>query len=269
MNLIVGSNGYLARNLLNSLDPEKTITISRQPSSKAHQQLQIHISESTGEEKFETRLKDLLREATSIIILSVPPFRDYFVSRHFFDFLKNLVFWYSQNVPARKIWFRSSTMAYFDGEVTPVTSYEYFKLEYELFLRYVFTAIRPDMSITTLRLPILFGGISPNKDGQFFYDVIDEYRQGNQWPYKEGEYVEWGTSWVYVPDLCDAILNSEFEAGSRTLDISSGFVSYSEFHGVLSGKYKQECKGEMPLYKTRHFIKDQLNLLPRRLADVL
>ncbi|OUL37136.1 hypothetical protein BV372_03835 [Nostoc sp. T09] len=278
MNLLLGSSGYLGVNLLEYLDPNQTITVSR--SSEKPEVLE-HICLDIRDELTSSELQQIVKcRPSQIYILGRPTEDDFYINKRFYDNLKTLFLKLADDPILSTIHFFSTTLVYDGikhitssllGEVKPYSFYEYFKLDFELFLHYLSLNIRPDIAVFIHRLPILFGGIfSPQKNSdQFLYSFINSYIQGNGWRFATEEDKKYGTSWAFTPDLCKAVTLPPSSSGFHLKNASSGFFTYFQLHELLVQYFGQPLKDELKLYRSYFNIDDELGLPQKSIDDAV
>jgi hypothetical protein len=278
MNLLIGSSGYLATNLLQFLELNQTVTISRDsedPKSFVH--ICLDLRDKYAQSYFQ---KILNCRPSHIYILSRPTEDDFNTNKCFYDNLKMLILQLTRDPLLSVIHFFSTTLVY-DGEthissanlagVKPYKIYEYFKLDFELFLHHLSLDIRPDLAIITHRLPLLFGGLFcwQKNSNQFIYGFIESYSKGNAWKFSTDDEKKYGTSWAFVPDLCEVITSHRLKPGFYLKNVSSGFFTYYDLHKILIQYYTPFGENELYLYRSYFKIDDELGLRQINIVDVL
>lgn len=278
MNLLLGSSGYLGTNLLQYLQPEQTVTVSRgreQPPVLKHFCLDL---------RDELELSDLeailAYRPSDIYILGRPTEDDFYLNKRFYDNLKTLLLQLSREPILSAIHFFSTTLVYDgiqhipsskSGETKPYSFYEYYKLDFELFLHYLSLSIRPDIAVWVYRLPILFGGVfSPERNsGQFLYGFIDSYARGIGWEFTTEEEKKYGTAWAFTPSLCQIITSIPSNPGFHLRNTASGFFTYFQLHELLVQHFGTPSNKELKLYRSYFNVNDELSLPQMEIREVL
>ncbi|MCP4490097.1 MAG: NAD(P)-dependent oxidoreductase [Gammaproteobacteria bacterium] len=277
--LILGANGFIGRNLVDCLGEQPLITVSRSAKNHAHNSKHYSIDLSNN---IISGNHPLFSETPNrIYILARPDSLGYDINRVFHTNLQLLLMKWCDNIDLESIYFVSSTMVYdclghkprtnAPDDAEPWGMYEYFKLETELFLKYISNCLRTNVSIEVLRIPLGFSGITnaASNSNQFIYHFIDSYRQGLYWDFRSDEARKYGSSWVHVPDLavCITKRQKKVNSGYRIVNVSSGYFSYHQLDQFFIDKLKFERKKEMRLYRSNYQIVDQLNLPQRDLLQ--
>lgn len=278
MNLIIGSSGYLATNLKEYLDPSQTIEISRSHiESNSFKNICLDFRNQLTLDDIENILS---YEIKDIYILGRPVESDFYANKTFYDNLKWLFLELIDRFSPRSIHFFSTTLVY-DGIdrvklsastiVKPYSFYEYFKLDFELFLQYLSLNFGEDVAIHIYRLPLLFDGKfswKKNSD-QFIYYFIDSYTQSNGWAFKTDKDKQYGTSWLSTSDLCQLITTNRNKPGFYLKNASSGFFTYFELNQILSDYFGNPKNNELKLYHSYFRIDDELGVPPRDIKTSL
>jgi nucleoside-diphosphate-sugar epimerase len=267
---VVGAAGYLAGNLLRALDGREIRLLSSRP---------VNAGKGYCFDLSDAPLPDdhpvLREEISEAFILARPPTRDYAPNRMFCDNLQRLLLQWCRSPRLRTVHFTSTALVYpgvpgATQSAAPHGSYEYFKLETELFLRYLHLDVRSDVAFRIYRLPIAFGGAADERSraSQFLYSFIRSYARGCKWRFESAADQRYGTSWFWVPDFAERVCRPAAGAGGYEIcDVASGFFTYRELHELLERHFPGEGSDELHLFRTRFELRDQLGLQPRDLAD--
>ncbi len=278
MNLLLGSSGYLGTNLLEYLAPHQTITVSRDNNAP---DVLAHIHLDFREQLAPDELQAILHYRPShIYVLGRPVENDFFINKRFYDNLKSLFLQLANDPVFSCVHFFSTTLVYDGiahvsssklGEVKPYSFYEYFKLDFELFLQYLSIDLRPDLAIYVHRLPILFGGkFSSQKNlNQFLYQFLHSYAQGIGWNFETDADKQYGTSWAFTPDLCKVITSITPKSGFHLRNVASGFFTYFQLHDILSSHLGCPVKNDLKLYRSYFEVDDELGLPQMKIQDAI
>jgi nucleoside-diphosphate-sugar epimerase len=280
--LVLGSSGYIGRHLTAALADRRTIAVSRAvdegPSS-------VPVDLSAAPLPGGHRLFGLA--PASVFVLARPAAPEHGPNRIFHDNLQRLLLAWSEGSSLGQVDFTSTTMVYpgthpgpepaDSPRVAPYGLYEYFKLETELFLRYLST-VRPDLDVRVWRLPIAFGGDGDLRAlaeaGQFLPYWIDAYMTGRAWRFETPEDATFGTSWFDLSDFVATLAKMTREKGQfRIANVASGFFTYRELHDVLTAALPGPHEaGSLHLPRTRFEVHDEMRLPGRdvrRLAEAI
>lgn len=274
VDVILGASGYIGRNLVNAAGARSFFEISARQIRGRGAVLDF------ADACFDFKGHAISRlDVRDIFLLSRPPTSDFGVNRRFHDGLQStLLGWCARKTP-RCIHFASTTLLYAGtdeervrtrGLPSPYGTYEYFKLETELFLRHLQLALHPAVEVVIYRLPVAFGGLyDPVRNAnQFIYSYISSYRNGKRWKFATKAENEYGSSWFQVEELCSKLLNHMPQTGSfRTVDVSSGFCTFRRLHDFLESWLGPQISGELALPRSRAFVQDQLGMSPREITD--
>ena len=213
-----------------------------------------------------------------LYILGRPVESDFYVNKSFYDNLKWLFLELIDRSSLHSIHFFSTTLVYSGIDhvkssastiVKPYSFYEYFKLDFELFLQYLSLNFCQDTAIYIYRLPLLFDGKfswKKNSD-QFIYYFIASYAQSNGWVFKSNKDKQYGTSWASTSDLCQFIKTNHNEPGFYLKNASSGFFSYFELDQILSNYFGKPKNNDLKLYHSYFRIDDELGLPARDIKN--
>ena len=273
-NLVIGSSGYIGTNLIHELQNESVTTVTRNayPLEGGYS---LNLSSAVLEQSHPLFYENPER----VYILSRPCGLDPAATRTFYANLQQLLLRWCENADLKSVFFTSTSTVYSiedtevknrDSKTSPYSEYEYFKLETELFLEYLFIAQRSDIDFYVFRLPIAFGGIfSPeNNSNQYIYSFISDYKKGLTWEFHNLEEQTFGTSWVFTPDLVRRISRLNYSGGSyRIVNVASGFFTYRELHEMLLKKCVSRRVGQLRLYRSRMEIENEFELESRSIED--
>ncbi|TWU48739.1 NAD dependent epimerase/dehydratase family protein [Rubripirellula tenax] len=268
--IVIGSSGYLGSNLLHVFGSERIIRVTR---SSLAPGLGCSIDLSSVVLDDSHPLFNMVPER--VYVLARPAESDWTVNRRFYENLQKLLQKWCGNQELKAVYFTSTSNVYSIKESgvksrfsdhAPDGEYEYFKLEFELFLKYLHFARRNDVDFYVFRLPIAFGGIfSPENNGnQYIYSFISSYEQGYAWEFHNVEEQTFGTSWVYTPDLVGKISSLEHIGGSfQIVNVASGFFTYRELHEMLVKRFGSRRVAPLRLYRSRMEIENEFELESR------
>lgn len=267
---VLGSSGYLAGNLLRALAGREVRVVSTRPvPAGAGYCLDLSKAPLPAHHPL------LQEEVAEAFIFARPPTREYAANRTFSTNLQQLLLHWCRHPALRAVHFTSTALVYPGlpdapaAEAGPYGAYEYFKLETELFLRYLHLDVRKDVDFRVYRLPIAFGGAADERSraGQFLYTFIGSYARGCKWRFEGPDDHRYGTSWFWVPDFAARLGGLPAGAGSYAIyDVASGFFTYRELHDILERHFPGEGSDELHLFRTRFELRDQLGLQQRDLA---
>jgi nucleoside-diphosphate-sugar epimerase len=276
--LVLGSSGYLGRHLTAALGAERTVAVSRRVEDGPGT-VRVDLSAAPLPERH--RLFELT--PARVFVLARPAAPEHAPNRVFHDNLQRLLLAWSQSSALAAVHFTSTTMVYpgtsagpeptASPEVAPYGLYEYFKLETELFLRYLHQSLRKDLDVAIWRLPIAFGGevdlVTQAEAGQFLPWWIEAYRNGRAWRFETDADVSFGTSWFDVPDFVAAIAHMRPEEGRfRVANVASGFFTYRELHDLLVARFPGPHEaGTLHLHRTRFEVDDELGVPTRDVRE--
>ncbi len=272
--LVLGCNGYLGRNLLPKLDPERFATTSASPPPPGLEPphfVRCDLSRSP---------RPLLQEPwRELYVLSRPPTNDWAPNARFYENLKQLLLAASAREPLDRVVLASTQLVYgrpdalltTDLPVRPEGHYEYFKCELELFLAYLVHVGRI-RSASSHRLPLLFGGqIGPGqRRAQLLYAFLDAIRSGRTWSFGSEEERRYGSSWGYTPDVAEALLG-DLDEGFTLHNPTSGFVAYADFQEIvqqLLAAPPSAAEGGLHLPASRYELAPTLPMPGRSLREV-
>jgi nucleoside-diphosphate-sugar epimerase len=277
MNVILGSSGYLGLNITEYFKPNDIVTVSQNKNSFS---VKKHFQIPTWSHNINAVIGSIpAYKPKRLVILARPPTLEYEANEKFYSELKLLCLELIRKQSLQRIDFFSTLMVYEgkglirssrNAETVPFSAYEYFKLDFELFLKFLCVSENPNLSASVYRLPLLFGGrFCAKKNGQqFIYKFLRQYEDGMQWRFSGVQSKKYGSSWAFVPDLCKAVVNSRSGPGFRILNVASGFFTYHELHQELVRLKVSEKKEEMDVTKSRFQVVDELGL-PRRNLGLL
>lgn len=263
--LILGASGYIGSNVLHAHNPDQTILVTRK-SLPGYRHHAVDLSAERLSKKHA-----LFKELPDVVLyLSRPTNADFDPYRVFHSNVQNLLMKWCENPDFKGVQFASTTMVY-TGETpilreddkqltTPCGVYEYFKLESELFLKYLSTSLRPDAFFNIWRLPIVFGGFFDFKrhHSQFLYDFYRQYQDGHAWQFFRPEDTNYGTSWVYLPDLVNLLTAATPNpSGCHIKNVASGFFTYQDLHNLFVQKLATVGNKPLKLLKTRFEVRDE------------
>ncbi len=273
--LIVGSGGYIGRNLAQALRGQRVASISRsvEPSDDAYR---VDLSaEPLSPDHPIFRLRP-----RQVYLLARPATVEYTPNRTFHDNLQRLLLAWCSGKELERVHLASTTLVYSGDEpippsaaqarTQPLGAYEYWKLELELFLGYLSAAVNTEVDYFIWRLPLVFGGEADLGDvqTQFIYRWIDDHRQGLTWPEPWEAEARFGTSWVYLPDFVALLQRLEpGQGGLHVRHAASGFFSYAELRTILRRRFPGATRERLHLHRTRFEIGDEAGLPARELAE--
>lgn len=278
MNLLLGSSGYLGTNIIEYIELHQTVTVSRSSvASKAVENICLDFRDELTLEQIQPILH---YRPSNVYVLGRPVENDFYTNKRFYDNLKLLFLQLADDPVFSTVHFFSSSLVYNGvervsssalAEVKPYSFYEYFKLDFELFLQYLSMNVRPDLAIFVYRLPILFGGnySSQRNPNQFLYEFIHSYAQGSGWSFETEEDKHHGTSWAFTPDLCKTVTAIIPSAGFHLKNVASGFFTYFQLHELLSSHFGQAVKDDLKLYRSYFEIDDELGLPHMDIRDAI
>lgn len=258
--VIIGSNSYLGVNICLKTDRNKTLLISRGENDPLNKD-------------FAFRQEDLLKDfpaeglrTNRMFILARPVTTDYKELIGFYSNLKMLTLYLLKKNEALTIHFISSSLLFEseNPEAKTTTSatdlkepYEYFKYEFEQFLHHL--SLRyTEASVNIHRIPLLMGGKVREQELNFqlFYYWYNLFNAGKMWVFnKEERQMNYGTSWLYIPDFSEWLLRGEFSAGKNIWLPSSGDISYWDFFAICRKKMLYK-----PMREALHFPHSYLYL---------
>ena len=270
--IVIGSSGYLGSNLLRVLGPECPTVVTRSDVTR-NPGFSIDLSSVSLDDSH-----PLFNEIPQrVYVLARPAESDWAVNRRFYDNLQKLLLKWCSNQELKRVYFTSTSNVYSIEEsgikschshAAPYGVYEYFKLEFELFLEYLHTACRRDVDFYIFRLPIAFGGLfDPERNSnQYIYAFMSNYLNGRTWTFETDEDLQFGTSWIYTPDFVERIANLERENGCyEVLTAASGFITYKDLDMIFESRLQPERLGELKLFRSRMEISNDLGLPQRSL----
>ena len=271
--LVLGSSGYLGRNLVAALREtnDDVVLVSRRVDEG---QARVRVNLSLG--ALEDTHPLFALAPSRVFVVARPEDQGHEANRMFCDNLQRLFLAWCDRPALRAVHFMSTTIVYAEdaplgadeAPVAPRTAYTYFKLETELFLRYLHEALRKDVDFRVWRLPIAFGGsFEPEENAnQFIYWWLSVHRQGHGFHFNGPEDDAWGTSWFYVPDFVGAIARMAPAAGYRIKNAASGFFTYRALSDFLVARMRVVAR-DVPLFRTRLEVRDEMALPQRDVRD--
>lgn len=274
--LILGSSGYIGRNLVSQFEANQVVRVAGK-SRRSDAKYSIDLSEEVLDDSHPL----FVERPVKLFILARPAEVNYFPNRVFYLNLQSLLLNWCATDQLKSVHFISTTNLYsikVPGAkstacpVAPYGTYEYFKLETELFLDYLNRNFRPDVDFNVIRIPIAFGGIhNPAKDqNQYLYSFIESYRHGWAWEFNSTEDEQFGTSWIDTVDLVRTIAGSRFLGGGyRLRNATSGFFTYKSLHEYLMRRLEPEIIDKIRLFRSRVLVKDELDLPQRNIEKTI
>jgi nucleoside-diphosphate-sugar epimerase len=279
MVVVLGASGYLGCNILPFLGAQQTVTVS-QASRLTGVRRHYQVKNWSAKNIRSVAERILSHKPSRLLIVARPPTLNYLENQRFYSEIKNLCLELVQDPNFHQIDFFSTTMVYegtglvrsaSTAKTVPFSAYEYFKLDFELFLEYLCRSTRKDLSVSVYRLPLLFGGqFNPVANGnQVIYQLLRQYQNGNRWNFRNDSEKKYGTSWAYVPDLCASVAKKSEDCGYRVMNVASGFFTYHQLDSILRSLVGSKTLGHLELIRSRFQAVDNLDLPRRNIETVL
>lgn len=270
--LILGSNGYLGHNLASRIPAPALILSSRSPVTTSPV-LAPYVAEDLT--RGSTRLRRLRPRAVWLTARPVTEQVDEELT--FLATLESVLHGWAESGSLERLVIFSTQLvaptpaaggAPVRGSTPPAPErpYELVKAQLELFAAYL--ARRFSIAADVVRLPLLFGGeLSPrHRREQLLPRWVDALEAGARWRFDSPAAEQFGNSWVYVPDLVDALRSEAPNPGFRVRTARSGDFTYAVLQSLWP-KLEQPV-AELPLVRSSFYVADEFGLPERSLAPL-
>ncbi len=272
--LLIGCNSYLGQNILNeNKDCLEDWCISSR-NKKTDLLSDCNVSFIQSDITKDNNLYGLNVE--ELYLISRPYNNDFNEHFNFHCSLKNIIINLCSINNIKKIVFPSSQMVYestdekvdLNTNVIPYGVYEYFKIDMEIFLKYIYLNYNVEF-VNIYRLPILFGGIINEKQNkeQYLYSFINNFKLGKTWNFENDREKDYGVSWCYMSDLVNEFKSNK--QGYRIINSSSGFINYFNLNNFMIKTLQLKSDKNQKLYKSRMEMQNNSNLAQKDFLELL
>lgn len=279
--LIIGANSYLGQNLVGAYSRKELVMATR---SRANALLSVR-HDPLVQVDISREILPLLGVAPHTVdVISRPVSDDFEVNQAFYSNLKSLIHSYSKRGHLKNIRFYSTQLVYStpEGEArvqsteatAPEQVYEYFKLEFEGFLRFI--CRKYDVNVEVFRLPLLFGGeiTDHQRQLQLIYRWMNDHRNDRAWSFASTEQECYGNSWLSMEDFTQWLAGKGVSIGYNVVNVSSGDFTYSELSRCLmsmfgKGKASAPEVGITDYPHSTFFLENETDIPRRSLVNEL
>ncbi|WP_417531613.1 radical SAM protein [Marinobacter lipolyticus] len=279
--LIIGANSYLGQNLVSAY-PRKGLVMATR--SQANERLEAR-HDPLIQVDISRELLPLLGIAPHTVdVISRPVSDDFEVNQAFYTNLKSLIHTYSKRGHLKNLRFYSTQLVYPTPEggaripsseaTAPEQVYEYFKEEFEGFLRFI--CRRYGVNAEVFRLPLLYGGdiTSQQKRRQLIYRWMNDHRNERVWSFPTTEQERYGNSWLSVDDFTQWLASRGVSRGYNLVNVSSGDFTYAELSRCLVSMFWKDGMTPPKARDTDYpqstfFLENETEIRRRSLVDEL